>query len=70
MFHAAAKHIHAEMNATYFRRRMCMELREQSFNVGRYRVRQVMRTLMLVAKRPGCHCYPRGGKPAVVAANL
>ncbi|WP_428980716.1 IS3 family transposase [Erwinia billingiae] len=40
---------------------MCIELREQGFNVGRYRVRQIMKTLMLVAKRPGCHRYPRGG---------
>ncbi|HDL7824525.1 TPA: hypothetical protein PXP39_002998 [Yersinia enterocolitica] len=29
-----------------------------------------MKTLLLVAKRPGRHCYPRGGKLAVVAANL
>ena len=70
MLHAAAKHVHAEMDATYGSRRMCIELREQGFNVGRYRVRQIMKTLMLVAKRPGRHRYPRGGKPAVVAANL
>jgi putative transposase len=49
---------------------MCIELREQGFNVGRYRVRQIMKSLSLVAKRPGRHRYPRGGKPAVVAANL
>jgi len=70
ILHAAAKHVHAEMDATYGSRRMCIELREQGFNVGRYRVRQIMKTLMLVAKRPGRHRYPRGGKPAVVAANL
>ncbi|HBI6269188.1 TPA: DDE-type integrase/transposase/recombinase [Serratia marcescens] len=29
-----------------------------------------MKTLLLVAKRPGRHRYPRGGKPAVVADNL
>ncbi|WP_153376812.1 DDE-type integrase/transposase/recombinase [Rahnella sp. RcJ3] len=39
-------------------------------NVGRYRVRQKMKTLMLIAKRAGCHRYPRGGKPGVIAANL
>lgn len=70
MLHAPAKHVHAEMDATYGSRRMCIQLREQGFNVGRYRVRQIMKTLMLVAKRPGRHRYPRGGKPAVVAANL
>ncbi|EOW7153544.1 TPA: IS3 family transposase [Yersinia enterocolitica] len=70
MLHAAAKHVHAEMDATYGSRRMCIELREQGFNVGRYRVRQIMKNLLLVAKRPGRHRYPRGGKPAVVAANL
>ena len=62
--HAAARHVHAEMDATYGSRRMCIELREQGFNVGRYPVRQIMKTLMLVAKRPGRHHYPRGGKPA------
>ncbi|WP_407435980.1 hypothetical protein [Lelliottia sp.] len=49
---------------------MCIELREQGFKVDRYRVRQITKTLMLVAKRPGRHYSPRGGKPAVVAANL
>lgn len=49
---------------------MCIELREQGFNVGRYRVRQIMKNLLLVAKRPGRHRYTRGGKPAVIAANL
>ncbi len=70
MLHAAARHVHVEMDATYGSQRMCIELREQGFNVGRYRVRQIMKTLLLVAKRPGRHRYPRGGKPAVVAANL
>ncbi|WP_152529970.1 IS3 family transposase [Serratia fonticola] len=70
MLHAVAKHVHAEMDATYGSRRMCIELREQGFNVGRYRVRQVMKALLLVAKRPGRHRYQRGGKPAVVADNL
>ncbi|MFJ1228538.1 IS3 family transposase [Yersinia proxima] len=70
ILHAAAKHVHAEMDMIYGSRRMCIELWEQGFNVGRYRVRQMMKTLMFVAKRPGRHRYPRGGKPAVIAANL
>ncbi|HDL8287374.1 TPA: transposase, partial [Yersinia enterocolitica] len=48
MLHAAARHVHVEMDATYGSRRMCIELREQGFNVGRYRVRQIMKTLLLV----------------------
>ncbi|WP_373368536.1 IS3 family transposase, partial [Yersinia enterocolitica] len=43
MLHAAAKHVHTEMDATYGSRRMCIELREQGFNVGRYRTRQIMK---------------------------
>lgn len=70
MLHAAAKHVHTEMDATYGSRRMCIELREQGFNVGRYRVRQIMKTLLLIAKCPGRYRYSRGGKSAVVAANL
>lgn len=70
MLLAAAKHIHAEMDATYGSRRMCIALRAQGFNVGRYRARQIMKTLILVAKCPGHHRYPRGGKPALVASDL
>jgi putative transposase len=55
MLHVAARHVHVEMDATYSSRRICIELREQGFNVGRYRVRQIMKTLLLVAKRPGRH---------------
>lgn len=36
MLHVTAKHVHAEIDATYGSRRMCIELREQSFNIGRY----------------------------------
>lgn len=53
MLHAAANHVHAEMDATYGSRRMCFELHEQGLNVGRYRVRQIMKLLSLVAKRTG-----------------
>lgn len=52
MLHAAAKHVHTETDATYGSRRMCIEPREQGFSVGRYRVRQIMKSLSLVAKRP------------------
>ncbi|WP_261128597.1 MULTISPECIES: IS3 family transposase [Serratia] len=54
MLHAAAKHVHAEIDATYGSRRMCIELRVQGFNVGRYRVRQIMKNLLLVANEEGC----------------
>ncbi len=36
MLHVIVKHVHAEIDATYGSRRMCIELREQSFNIGRY----------------------------------
>lgn len=49
---------------------MCIELREQGFNVCRYRILQKMKVLLLAAKRPGRHRYTRGEKPAVVADNL
>lgn len=29
-----------------------------------------MKALLLAAKRPGRHRYPRGGKPTVAAVNL
>ncbi|WP_369694505.1 IS3 family transposase [Rahnella sikkimica] len=41
MLHAAAKYAHAEMDATYGSRRMCIELREQGVYVGRYGVRKI-----------------------------
>lgn len=59
---AAIEHVHNEMDATYGSRRMLSELRELSFNVGRYKVRRVMRQLKLVAKRPRQHRYPDYGK--------
>jgi putative transposase len=49
---AAIEHVHHEMDATYGRRRMLSEVRELGLNVGRYKVRQLMRQLKLVAKRP------------------
>jgi putative transposase len=67
---AAIKHIHTEMDATYGSRRMVLELHEQGFHIGRYKVRHMMRTLGLVAKRPGKHRYPVVGKPSVIAGNI
>jgi len=52
------RHIHRDMDATYGTRRMMVELRELGFNVGRYKVRQLMKRLKLVAKRPKQHRYP------------
>ena len=67
---AAIEHVHNEMDATYGSRRMLSELRELSFNVGRYKVRRVMRQLKLVAKRPRQHRYPAYGKLSAVAPNM
>ena len=63
------RHIHRDMDATYGTRRMMAELRELGFNVGRYKVRQLMKRLKLVAKRPKQHRYPMYGKPSVIAPN-
>lgn len=58
------------MDATYGSRRMALELQEQGFSVGRYKVRQLMKALRLKAKRPKQHRYPQGGVPSVIAPNL
>lgn len=58
---AAVRHVHRDMDATYGTRRMTAELRELGFNVGRYKVRQLMKSLRLVAKRPKQHRYPMSG---------
>lgn len=64
------KHVHQEMDATYGSRRMVVELRDLGFNVGRYKVRRLMRAHKLIAKRPRLHRYPKGGRPSVIAPNL
>ena len=66
---AAVRHVHRDMDATYGSRRMTAELRELGFDVGRYKVRQLMKSLRLVAKRPRQHRYPMSGKPSVIAPN-
>lgn len=67
---AAIEHVHHEMDATYGSRRMLSEVRELGFNVGRYKVRRLMRQLKLVAKRPKQHRYPAYGKLSVIAPNM
>ena len=66
---AVVRQIHSEMHATYGSRRMRAELNAQGFTVGRYKVRRLMRTLSLKAKRPKQHRYPVAGKPSAVAPN-
>ena len=66
---AAARHIHADVHATYGGRRMCVELKAQGFTVGRYKVRSLMQALQLKAKRPKQHRYPAAGKPSQIAPN-
>ncbi|QVL45103.1 MAG: transposase [Methylophilaceae bacterium] len=46
------RQIHTEMHATYGSRKMRAELNAQRFTVGRHKVRSLMRTLSLKAKRP------------------
>ena len=66
----AVRQIHSEMHATYGSRRMRAELNTQGFVVGRYKVRSLMQTLSLKAKRPKQHRYPVAGKPSSVAPNV
>ena len=66
---AAARHIHADVHATYGSRRMQVELNVQGFTAGRYKVRSLMQALQLKAKRPKQHRYPITGKPSAVAPN-
>ena len=66
---AAARHIHTDVHATYGSRRMCVELNAQGFAVGRHKVRSLMQSLQLKAKRPKQHRYPVAGKPSTVAPN-
>lgn len=66
----AVRQIHLEMHATYGSRRVCAELRSQGFTVGRYKVRSLMKSLALKAKRPKQHRYRVAGKPSVIASNV
>ena len=66
---AALRHIHQEMDATYGSRRMQTELSEQGLTIGRYKVRRLMKSMGLHAKRPKRHRYPVAGQPSMIAPN-
>lgn len=52
-------------------RRLRVELNEQGFDIGRYKVRSLMQTLSLQSRRPGQHRYPAdAGHVSVIAPNL
>ena len=55
MLHVAAKSVYTAIDETYGRRRLAIELRQQRFNIVRYPVRLIMKSLLLVATRPGRH---------------
>lgn len=63
------KQIHHDVNATYGKRRMRVELREMGFTIGIEKVRCKMKMLGLIAKRPKQHKYPAGEKASVLAPN-
>lgn len=66
---AAMKQVHVDMDATYGKRRMLVELQSMGFNLGIHKVSTSMKRLKLVAKRPKQHHYPSGGKASVIAPN-
>ena len=66
---AAARHIHADVHATYDSKALCVELKAQGFTVGSYKVRSLMQALQLKAKRLKQHPYPVAGKPSQIAPN-
>lgn len=63
------KQVHADMDATYGKRRMLSELLDMGFKLGIDKVRRWMKRLNLIAKRPKQHRYPSGGTPSVIAPN-
>ena len=63
------KQVHADMDATYGKRRMLSELQAIGFNLGIHKVRASMKRLKLVPKRPKQLSYPSGGKASVIAPN-
>ncbi|NOQ76605.1 MAG: hypothetical protein GQ475_02200 [Methylococcaceae bacterium] len=48
---------------------MQIELNEMGYEVGRFKVRRLMKQLHLLAQRPKQHHYPIGGKASAVASN-
>lgn len=69
MLKAKVQQIHHEMHATYGSRRMRAELNAQGYELGRYKVRRVMKDLSLKAKRPKQHRYPSIGQVSSIAPN-
>jgi len=63
------KQIHTDMDATYGKRRMLVELQAMGFDLGIHKVRTSMKQLKLVAKRPKQHRYPSGGKASIITPN-
>ncbi len=66
---AKVHEIHHEMHATYGSRRMRAELNAQGYELGRFKVRRVMKDLALKAKRPRQHRYPVMGQTSSIAPN-
>lgn len=66
---AKVQQIHHEMHATYGSRRMRAELNAQGYQLGRYKVRRMMKDLSLKAKRPKQHRYPVIGQASSIAPN-
>ena len=62
---AAVRHMHDEMHVTYGGRRM-----QAGFAIGRYKVRGLMQSLSLKAKRPKPHRYPMAGKASMIAPSV
>ncbi|WP_272914551.1 MULTISPECIES: IS3 family transposase [unclassified Gilliamella] len=65
----AMKSIHNEMDGIYGKRRMLVELIKKGVKLGLDKVRRLMKTLGLVAKRPKQHVYPSGDKSSILAPN-
>lgn len=68
---AAVRHGYNTSHGTYGSRRLCVELKDQGFTVGRYKVRSLMQSLSLKAKRPKQHRYPKAnGIASTIASNM
>lgn len=66
---AKVHEIHHEMHATSGSRRMRAELNAQGYELGRFKVRRVMKDLALNAKRPKQHRYAVIGQTSAIAPN-
>ncbi|GHE87939.1 IS3 family transposase [Thalassotalea profundi] len=66
---AAMRQVHIDMDTTYGKRRMLIELQSMGFDLGIHKVRTSMKRFKLVAKRPKQHRYQSGGKASFIAPN-